>query len=93
MPVTIKNLTQRPVLIRLNSGATLHLAPAAISAAIPDGERVRNAKIEKLVKRRVISLEEQKPAPKVKAKKAREPMASSKPAARARKQQPATRSS
>ena len=27
MPVQIKNLTQRPVLIRLNSGQTAHIGP------------------------------------------------------------------
>ena len=79
MPVSVTNLTNRPVLIRLNSGNTLHIAPAATSAAIADGERVRNAKIEKLIKRRVISVAEQKPA---KAKKAQEAEASAKPASK-----------
>jgi hypothetical protein len=106
MPVRVRNLTHRPVLIRLNSGTTLHIAPAACSDEVADGERVRNAKIEKLLKRRVISLIEQKPGPKARAKKAQEAeapakesraraqetKASSKPAARASQQKPANKS-
>ncbi|MDH3974194.1 MAG: hypothetical protein OEV42_07930 [Deltaproteobacteria bacterium] len=60
MPVKLKNLTNRPVLIRLNSGQSLHLAPRVISADIPDVEVKSNAKVEKLRKRRVIDLAEGK---------------------------------
>lgn len=56
MPVEIKNLTQRPVLMRLNSGASLHLSPGMISDEIVDEEVTRNTKVKKLQDRRIIAL-------------------------------------
>lgn len=70
MPVEIKNLTQRPVLMRLNSGASLHLSPGMTSHEIVDEEVRRNEKVEKLQGRHVIALIELKPkAQKVAAAK------------------------
>jgi hypothetical protein len=60
MPVEIKNLTQRPVLMRLNSGASLHLSPGMTSHEIVDEEVTRNGKVEKLQGRRTIALIEVK---------------------------------
>jgi len=55
MSVQIKNLTNRPVLIRFNSGRTLHLAPNAISTGIMEVEVNSNAQIHKLIERGTIS--------------------------------------
>lgn len=75
MPVTIENLTNRPVLLRLNSGQTLHLAPRTTSGEILDVEVKSNAKVQKLEGRRVITLhkiEEKKlPTPGPKESKAK----------------------
>ncbi|HMS82434.1 MAG TPA: hypothetical protein PKD12_02140 [Nitrospira sp.] len=60
MPVEIKNLTFRPVLIRLNSGASLHLSPGVTSFEIVDEEIIRNAKVQKLQEQRIITLTESK---------------------------------
>ena len=57
MPVQIENVTNRPVLLRLNSGATLHLAPRSISSEILEVEVSDNAKVQKLVERSVIQLQ------------------------------------
>ncbi len=57
MPVEIRNLTHRPVLMRLNSGTSLHLSPGALSAAIGDHEIINNMKVKKLQGRHVIALE------------------------------------
>lgn len=56
MPVTIENLTNRPVLLRLNSGETLHLAPRLTSGALADVEVEANAKVEKLLGQQVIAI-------------------------------------
>ena len=56
MPVEIRNLTLRPVVMRLNSGASLHLSPGMTSQEIGDEEVHRNEKVEKLRARRVIEL-------------------------------------
>jgi hypothetical protein len=58
MPVEIKNLTLRPVLMRLNSGASLHLSPGMTSDVIDDEELDRNQKVAKLKERHVIALTE-----------------------------------
>ncbi len=57
MPVKIENLTTRPVLLRLNSGQTLHLAPRTISAEVYDVEVENNPKVQKLQDRCVIDLQ------------------------------------
>ena len=74
MSVKIQNLTNRPVLLRLNSGRTLHLAPRATSGELRDVEveGTAKAKIEKLVRKGVIALHDsaKKAPPKTKRKKA-----------------------
>jgi len=56
MPVKIENLTNRPVLLRLRSGRSLHLAPRKTSEEISDVEVINNAKVSKLQAHRIISL-------------------------------------
>ncbi len=58
MRVKIQNLSNRPVLLRLNSGQTLHIDPRKTSEEVLDVEIERNAKASKLVARRVIALRE-----------------------------------
>ncbi len=58
MSVKIENLTNRPVLLRLNSGRTLHLAPRATSSEIGGVEVNKNDKAQKLLARHVIALHE-----------------------------------
>ena len=53
--VSLKNLSNRPVLLRLNSGETLHIAPRQLSGEITEGEILNNQMIKKLVKRSVIT--------------------------------------
>jgi len=60
MPVIIKNLTNRPVLLRLNSGQTLHLTPLKTSAEVMEVEVKDNPKVEKLEERQVIKLQDEK---------------------------------
>ena len=79
MPVTIRNLTNRPVLLRCNSGVTLHLPPRATSRMVSEAEVDNNSKVEKLISRRVIApptpAKTPKPTPKPasKPKKAKQP--------------------
>jgi hypothetical protein len=56
MPCKIENLTMRPVLLWLTSGRTLRLAPRETSSALGEVEVKNNPKIEKLQKRRIITL-------------------------------------
>ena len=67
MSIEIKNLTSRPVLMRLNSGKlrkmrssveyqSLHLAPGETSAEVLDSEVSNNPKVTKLQGRHIISL-------------------------------------
>ena len=56
MSIKVENLTNRPVLLRLNSGRTLHLAPRTTSEEVMDVEVQNNAKAQKLEGRRVIAL-------------------------------------
>jgi hypothetical protein len=58
MPVTIENLSKKPVLLRLNSGKTLHLAPNKTSSELRDAEVRSNTKVQKLQDRYVIALHE-----------------------------------
>ncbi len=60
MPLEIKNLTNRPVLMRLNSGVSLHLSPGSTSSEIVEGEVSNNEKVKKLQGRHVIVLQEVK---------------------------------
>ncbi len=56
MSVKIENLTTRPVLLRFNSGRTLHLAPGATEADVPESDVNHNVKVRKLQERRLIAL-------------------------------------
>ena len=56
MPVKIENITSRPVLLRLNSGQTLHLAPRTTSKEVREVEVSNNARVQKLRDRHVIAL-------------------------------------
>ena len=58
MSVEIQNLTSRPVLLRLNSGKTLHLMSRATSTGIVGAEVNNNIKVQKLQDRHIISLHE-----------------------------------
>ena len=62
MSVFIENLTNRPVLLRLNSGQTLHLAPRATSRKISEIEVTKNLKVQKLQNRHIIALHKVKEA-------------------------------
>lgn len=68
MPVKIENLTMKPVLLRLNSGKTLHISPRA-TIEIMDVEVEKNAMVEKLCDRRVIGSKKEKEASIPKGKK------------------------
>ena len=57
MPVAIKNLTQWPIHIPLNSGTHLRLSPDEVAADIHDVEVKDNAKVEKLMQQHVIAVE------------------------------------
>ncbi|MBV7328186.1 hypothetical protein KFU94_07975 [Chloroflexi bacterium TSY] len=60
MSIKIQNVTNRPVLLRLNSGRTLHLDPRGTSSEIRNVEVKNNAKVQKLQERRIIALHEVK---------------------------------
>lgn len=59
MPVHIQNLTDRPLVLTLSSGSTLHLAPAAMSEPLIDVEVKNNAKLERLGAQGIIAVVEQ----------------------------------
>ncbi|MGA3244216.1 MAG: hypothetical protein ABSE41_06355 [Bacteroidota bacterium] len=56
MPVKIQNLTNELVLVRCNSGVTLHLAPRTESKEIMDVEVIQNPSVQKLLDRHVVAL-------------------------------------
>jgi hypothetical protein len=55
MAYTITNLTRHLLVLPLNSGETLHLAPGETSGAVEDYELVNNAKVDKLMSQGLIS--------------------------------------
>lgn len=57
MPVDIRNLTPRFVLVPLNSGRTLRLSPGQTSGELPDVEVQNNPKVDKLVRQHTIAVE------------------------------------
>ncbi len=68
---SIENLTDRQVILRLNSGKTLFIEPGKPSGYIPVEETDNNTMVEKLLGRRIIALhtvEEKKKAPRTPAK-------------------------
>jgi|WetSurMetagenome_2_1015567.scaffolds.fasta_scaffold1534211_1 hypothetical protein len=60
MPFKIENLTNELVLLRCNSGMTLHLAPHTKSEEIIDVEVTNNLKVKKLQEQHVIALRQVK---------------------------------
>jgi hypothetical protein len=57
MAAAIKNLTQRPIFVALNSGTELRLSPGETAADIPDVELKDNAKLQKLQQQHAIAVE------------------------------------
>jgi hypothetical protein len=62
MGAKITNASSGPVQIRLRSGATLHLAPGEQSPELEDPEVRNNPRLDALVARRLVTLEEPAPA-------------------------------
>jgi hypothetical protein len=54
--VAITNIAKRPVVLSLNSKETVHLAPGAKSAAIPEHEIANNPDVKKLRERALIDV-------------------------------------
>lgn len=54
MPVKIENLTMQTVVLRLNSGQTLHIPPRSTSAEIADVEVLKNKKVDKLEEQHIL---------------------------------------
>jgi len=77
MHVKIENLSKRLVLLRLNSGETLHLAPRKTSSEIEEVEINNNPKFQKLealqiiAKKTVGKREESLEVPKKRKRKSR----------------------
>ncbi|MFH0887061.1 MAG: hypothetical protein V1843_02715 [bacterium] len=53
---SIRNLSRQTVLVRLNSGMSLHLAPNETSVAVSNEEVTDNPMIERLMSQRIITL-------------------------------------
>jgi hypothetical protein len=60
MPVKIENSTNKPVMLRFNSGQTIYLGPKVTSKEIMDVEVKNNHKVQKLKDRHIITLHEVK---------------------------------
>jgi hypothetical protein len=58
LPIQITNSSDGPVLIRLRSGATVHLATGERSPELADSEVRNNPRIEPLLERRLIAVRE-----------------------------------
>lgn len=54
--VQIENKTERLVLLSLNSGTALHLAPGTTSEQLPEAEVDNNPKVQKLREQRIIAV-------------------------------------
>lgn len=79
MSVIIKNITNRPVSLRLNSTRTLHIGPNAASTEIVDVEVNNNSYVQRLLDRHLIDVRkvEKKVAPQ-RAPKSESPETTSK---------------
>jgi hypothetical protein len=55
MSFTIENLTEKPLWLRLNSGASLAVMPQS-SSQVADSEVADNAKLERLAAQRLIRM-------------------------------------
>ena len=62
MSVKIRNLTNELVLVRCNSGVTLHIAPRAESEELMDVEVAQNPSVQKLLDRHVVALQKEEKA-------------------------------
>jgi hypothetical protein len=62
MRVTIRNLAGHLLICTLNSGRTIHLAPAEMSEPLNPLELSGNEKIDELVRSRLVSIEPSEPA-------------------------------
>ena len=60
--VEITNIAKRPLVLSLNSKESIHLAPGARSAAIPEHEVTNNPDIKKLRERSLIDVAVQESA-------------------------------
>jgi hypothetical protein len=58
MPFQITNTSSGPVLIRLRSGATLHLVPGERSPELEDPDVRNNPRLEPLLARRLVTMQE-----------------------------------
>ncbi len=58
MPVKIKNLAPRSILLPLNSGITLRLSPGEVTGELNDAEIKENPKVQKMQGQRSISVEQ-----------------------------------
>jgi len=56
MPIKIKNLTSRPLLISLSSGTTLRLSPGQTSGKLQEADIRNNPKIDKLHEQQMIEV-------------------------------------
>jgi hypothetical protein len=56
MAVTIRNKTNRPVMVRFNSGLTCYLNGGDSSAEIMDGEIAHNEKLSRLRHRGIVEV-------------------------------------
>jgi hypothetical protein len=70
MSVIIENLTDKPLWLRLNSGATVSVMPHASSQGVAESEVGGNPKLQRLTEQRVIRVQmageetEGEPAPR-----------------------------
>ena len=60
MAFRIKNTSHQLLVITLNSGKTVHIAPQDISESIEEIEKSGNPRLEKMKKNSLISIEEEK---------------------------------
>ena len=75
--VTIWNATSRVVLVPCNSGRNLFIPPRRASPEVPESEVERNARVEKLLRRKAIVL--RSPTPPKKSSKPRAQRSASQP--------------
>jgi hypothetical protein len=62
LPFQITNTSNGPVLIRLRSGATLHLVSGEESPELEDPEVRKNPRLERLLERHLITVREMPPS-------------------------------
>ena len=58
MALKVTNLSRNLILVRLLSGGTVHLRPGEQSGELPDAEFNGNPRVEDLVRRRLLGVEE-----------------------------------